>query len=369
MKNKLFLLLVILVIAFSGCTKKVEEEGSDALPELDLEKVPVSTSLAIEMDFEETFLSIGVFSANDVLKIYTGGAGDIERIMVSPGEIVNAGDLLFTLDQSSFENNYTAIESQLRTTRDNARIYYQDAQKDFEQNSLLFDSGALSKSDLDASKSELSKRKKTYQDSITNYNAQVSTLKDALEDRMVRSPIDGDIGAIYVDEKEAVENIVALEVINDDQMFVKASITSKVLAYLTEGDTVRIYPDGEELNQLEGRVESYNIIADASTGLFEVQILVTDTTTFNRNGEYAEVEFIIKERKNPAILRKSVLTENESSFVYIIKEGIAYKQVVVVGIAKQQYIEVLDGLEIGDHIVIQGQSFLNDGDEVVEQLN
>lgn len=174
---------------------------------------------------------------------------------------------------------------------------------------------------------------------------------------------------IYIEKKKHVENVVILEVINDDQLFVKASITGKVLAYITEGDDVRVYLDGEELNQIKGRVESYNIIADELSGLFEVKVLVTEALDFNRNSEYVEVEFIIKERTNPAILRKSVLKENESSFIYVIKEGIAYKRTVIVGEVKQEYIEVLEGVQINDHIVIQGQSFLNDEDEVVEQLN
>lgn len=366
MKNKILCGVVFMIVIFTvACSRETSET-----PQVNnVDKVPVATSLAVEMDFEETFLSIGSFVASDVLKIYTGGVGDVERIMISPGELVNKGDLLFTLNQSSFENSYKATESQLRTIRENAKIKYQDAQTDFEQNSILFDSGALSKSDLDSSRSNLSVSKKNYQDAMTNYNSQVATLKDALEDRMVTSPIEGVVGAIYIDENQRVQNIVALEVINDDQMFVEAWVTGKVLAYIAEGDAVRIYPDGEVLNKIEGRVESYNIIADETTGLFKVKVLVTESVPFSRTGEYAEVEFVIKERVNPAVLRKSVLKENETNFVYIIKEGIAYKRAVIIGEAKQQYVEILEGLGIDEHIVIQGQSFLDDGDEVEEQIN
>ena len=362
-KYTLSLLMISMVLLVACRPEEAEEISVESN-----DKTPVVTALPIEMSFEESFLSIGTFEASDLLKVYTGGSGEIERIMVEVGDRVNSGDLLFTLDQSTFENDYVKLESQLRTVRDNANTLYKDAQNDFEQNSILFESGALSKAELDTYRSALSLAKKNYQDAVTAYKAQLAISKEALEDRMVTSPMDGQVGAIYIDEKESVTNQIAIEIVNDDQMFVNAMVTGKTLAYIAEGDSVRIYPDGEMGGEVAGIIESYNVVANESNGMYEVHVLVQEPIPGTRTGEYAELEFIVKEQKGLAVLRKSVITENGIAYIYVVEEGMAFKREVLTGSTSNQYIEIMEGIGLEDYIIIQGQSFLKDGQEVYEEI-
>jgi len=361
---KMMLIICIVSVIVTGC-----QQAEEQVPETVVEKVPVLTSELVDMDFSETYLSIGQFEARDLIEVYTGGAGEVERMMVSPGEVVTKGQILFTLNKEMFERDYRTVESNLRTVRDNAKTRYEDALKDFEEKSILYDGGALAKSDLDQSKSQLTQSKKTYQDAVTAYNNQTATLKDALDDRLVVSPIDGRVGSIHIAEKDSVQNIPALEIINDDELFVKAMVTGKALAYIAQGDKAQVFPDGDRLNAIKGVVESYNIIANETDGLFEVHILVDRGEAIYRTGEYAEVQFLIKERTGLGILRKSVLKVDGQEFVYVIEEDHATKRAVETGVIQNQYVEIVSGLTGQEQIVIQGQSFLEDGALIIEEQN
>jgi len=363
MKNKkirilFFLILVVMV----GCSKKPTQEV-----EVVKEKTSVMTAESIKMTFKKSFLSIGEFQAGEVLEVYTGGTGTIQQILVSPGDYVVKEDVLFTLDDSEFENQYNATESTLRTVRDNAKTAYVDAQKKFEDQSILYNNGALSKHELDDARSSLSQLKKTYQNAATNYTSQTSILKETLEKRVVRAPIEGLVGAIYIEEDNTVQDIPAIELVNDTQMFVKAMVTGSVLANIAPGDEVTIYPDGNSTISIAGRVEHYNLVANEGSGLFEVEVLVLGTILGARTGSYVEVDFIVEERIAEAVLRKSVLTSNGETYLYVIEEGIAKKRKVETGLVEQQYIEIKAGLTDQAKIVIQGQSFLEDGIEVSEE--
>ncbi len=365
MKNfKIILIISIMSLILVGC-----QQAEEQVPETVVEKVPVLTSELVEMDFSETYLSIGQFEARDLIQVYTGGVGEIERLMVFPGEVVTKGQILFTLNKEMFERDYKIVESNLRTIRDNAKTRYEDTLKDFEEKSILYGSGALAKTELDQSRSQLTQSKKTYQDAVTSYNNQTATLKEALDDRIVVSPIDGRVGTILIAEKDSVQNIPALEIINDDELFVKAMVTGKALAYIAQGDKAQVFPDGDRLNVIKGVVESYNIIANETDGLFEVHILVDRGEGIYRTGEYAEVQFLIKERTGLGILRKSVLKSDSEEYVYIIEEEYARKKAVETGVVQNQYIEILSGLNGQERIVIQGQSFLNDGALIIEEQN
>ncbi|MBN2897564.1 MAG: efflux RND transporter periplasmic adaptor subunit [Clostridia bacterium] len=365
MKNKWLILSIIFISLTTGCQQRSDSEvNSDSNI---ISETPVITVHPIEMDFQESFLGIGYFKASNTLKINTGNSGSVEQILVSPGQSIHTGDILFKLDQSDYENNYKKVESQLRTVRDNAYILYQDQEKDFQQKSILYEKGALSKLELDNARSALSQSKKNYQDAITAYSTQTATSKDALEDRTITSPIDGRIGAIYIKVHEEVQNTVAMEIINDNPMYVYAMVTGKILTSISREDEVLIYPDGDETFALAGYVSNFNIIPDETNGLFQVEIIVKDAPHSTHTGEYAEVEFIRQRRKNLAILKKSIIQDNNQSYVYTVENSISRKTPVLTGSTEQQYIEIIDGLDIDDAVVIQGQSFLEDGDMVIEQ--
>lgn len=361
-KERLILILIICSSMIFGCSQPDEVSVVEIK-----ESAPVLTADIVKMTFEDEFLSIGTFEASDVIKVYTGGEGDVERIMVSPGDKITAGQVLFTLDKSSFENSYKATESQLRTLKESAEIEYEQALKAFEKNSILYESGGISRDELDASRIRLKKGKQSYQDAVTNYNSQVSTLKDALDDRMVTAPISGIVGVVYINENETVSDSLAVEIVNDDQMFVIAMVTDTVLAYINEGDSVLIHPDGETGETIAGLVKNYNIVADEKTGLYDVKILVLEPVLSTRTGSYAEVTFIMKERESLAVLRKSVVKRGGQEYIFVVEDDRAYRKNVVIGTTYQQYVEIVSGLKGDEVIIIQGQELLEDGESVVVQ--
>ena len=83
-------------------------------------------------------------------------------------------------------------------------------------------------------------------------------------------------------------------------------------------------------------------------------------------GMYATVSLVTNSRVNvPVIPRTSVINTYGSWIVFTVDDtNIAIRKIISLGLENENYVEVLDGLEVGDKVVSAGQNFLTDGDPV-----
>jgi len=62
--------------------------------------------------------------------------------------------------------------------------------------------------------------------------------------------------------------------------------------------------------------------------------------------------------------RKNLLNDNESSYVFVIRDSLAHKQRVQVGTAHGLDVEIIEGLKPGDQLVVEGQTQIKEGTKV-----
>jgi multidrug efflux pump subunit AcrA (membrane-fusion protein) len=62
--------------------------------------------------------------------------------------------------------------------------------------------------------------------------------------------------------------------------------------------------------------------------------------------------------------RKNVLKEQDDYFVYVVKDGKAEKRKVILGNQQGLEIEIREGLNPGDELVVEGQLLLENGSKV-----
>ncbi len=360
MKKIIVIIITVFLIILSGCGSNnsvnfVENE----------ERIPVYAKKIEKSTVYETFLSIGEIEAEKSITVNTGEAGKVLKINFSSGDKVKKGEILFQLDNEDIKNSYLATESQLKTLRENLKIQYENLSKIYERNIKLYENGAISKAEFDNTVSSYEQIKKSYNDSVVSYNTRINTLRNDLEDRSVKSPIDGKVGIIYIEEEQEVNNQAAMEIINDSNMIVRTMLTGEMLNKIQIGNRALVYPNGNTTNTLHGKVESYNQVPDKSSGLYEVKLKLEKASDDIINGEYAEVEFIKDQREVLAVPKKSVVKVGSDYVVYVVKDDYVKEKIVELGITQGEMIEIIKGIKIGDMVVDRGQNYLKDGMKIL----
>ncbi len=352
--KKIIIVLMVLTLVLTGCASQAPkvEPGSET------DAIPVAVSSASKKVIQDLYLGVGKIKAGTVLDIYTGGSGEVKDVFVAVGDRIKINQVLFQLDKGNLDNNYATTESQLRTRRDNLKLQLSDSQVSYDKKKELFTSGALSQSELDLAQSQLDNLKTQYKDAVTAYGNQVGTLKDALSDRTVKSPIGGRVASISIQKADSVQNKVALQIMDDTIMQVEAQISGSLLDTLFVGGHVVVYPDGDRKVALKAEIITMSGTADAKTGLYPIAAVIEDRDAQLRNGAYAELEFLINEREAILIPKKALIKRGETQIVFVAVDGKAVEREVRVGLSVDQWVEIFSDIQKDDQIIVEGQRYV-----------
>lgn len=358
-------LLMTLILVISGCSSDVSEVDTD-----EIRLTSIETGTPQIMEIYDVSRMVGKFEVAKRIEVMTGGNGDIKDIYVKTGDKVKQGQKLFRLDNDNERTSYSITESQLRTVKDNLFTQLNDATRNYENKKELYLGGSISQNELDIAATQVTILKNQYSDALTTYNNQVKSLNKLVADRTVTTPISGTVGKINIDKSESVGNIPAIEIINNDNMIVKAKVTSEILDRIKIGMSANIFIDGDKDKVLEGEIIEYNEIADPSSGLYDMVLSTSDESKINeyditlRSGMFAQIEIRYNLREAILVPNISVLRQGEEKFVYIVEGDKVKKVTVITGGLNNDLIEITDGIGNNEKIVISGQNYISDGDSV-----
>lgn len=344
-----------MVILVTSCAS---EDSQEVTSEIKEKSIPITVTEAQVNTVKDSFIAIGDIEAKKSVAINTGAQATVEQVFVTPGDYVQEGDPLFLLESDNLKRNYSITQSQLKTQRDTLQLQLEDARDTYNNNLVLYEADSISKNVLAQSKSALDQTRKRYNDAVVAYNNQLSNLSDQLDDQLFKSPINGQVAAVYIESKESYNNTLAMEIIVSDEVFAVVDVTADQIDQLSVNDSVMIYSDGRLESGKSGTLTSINEIPNSVSGLYEVKVSLENKEKKFRVGEYIEAEFVTDQRKSITISKKSIQKNGEDYFVYVIEKNRSKEVPISIGLSRENVVEVLSGLEVGDRVALKGSSYL-----------
>ncbi|MGH9631535.1 MAG: efflux RND transporter periplasmic adaptor subunit, partial [Bryobacteraceae bacterium] len=117
--------------------------------------------------------------------------------------------------------------------------------------------------------------------------------------------------------------------------------------------------------QLQGRVERISPIVDQATGTVKVTIELNPSVAGFKPGAFVRVEIRTDTRQNAVLIpKRAVLEEDGENFVYIATGETVNRQKIVVGYENEGNVEVRNGIDPGQKVVVAGQGALKEGAKI-----
>lgn len=153
-----------------------------------------------------------------------------------------------------------------------------------------------------------------------------------------------------------------------DQVILKLNITSKDIGLFKKGATATIDMNGEEL---KGKVTLIPLAANSVTRFFPVEVTFQNKNKKLLPGMYVTAKLDARKVKGIVVPIESIVYRNGVNTVWTVtKDGKAKRKVVQLGVQTKHDVQILDGLEEGDEVMVEGQFRMNDGDKVlVNEVN
>ena len=314
----------------------------------------------------------GQLAAADRSPLSFGIAGTVDRVNVSQGDLVEAEQVLATLDPEPLRLNLRQARSGLAAAR--ARSI--ESEKAYERASALLTGGVISQADAEVATANV----RSARASLRGAQAEVEQSERDLRRGELRSPFDGRIAERFIEPfQETGANEAAFVLLGSDALIVKLSVPEVLIRNVDYAQQVRVtFPTDLELEQIgvvsliaarAGSGNSFPVEIQLPTSEADLRPGMTASVTFNFDAYLEGQTVYLIPISTVAIevdLREVGRTQDELVSVFIVDSETSRLRVakIHVGGLRGNQLEVYDGLKAGDKVVSAGVSFLRDGMEV-----
>lgn len=338
-----------------------------------------------------------VAAVSPTLYATSGGAVTLK---VHAGDVVKQNQVLATIVSPELTNKLAQEQSaadamevdflrsqidakkkrgELQKAFDNAQIDQTSAQRDLQRYQKAFAQGAVPSMNVDKAKDDVEKARITVEHAkadLANDGAsldfdikskklaqdrQVLLVKDLqrqVDELNVKSPVDGQVGQLFIAERATVaKDAQLLSVIDLSRLEVEMKVPESFARDLGIGMGGEISGNGNTWKGLVSAISPEVVNGEVAARLrFD-----GDTPKQLRQNQRLSVRILLDRRDNVlAVQRGSFVDESGGAYAYIVHDGIAEKHPIRVGASSIDKVEILDGLKEGDRIVISGtDSFKN----------
>lgn len=331
----------------SAATGKLREAAPQAAPEKRQARPanasPVEVVAAAAKTLSDDITAVGSLLSDESVQIAAETNGRVAEIAFTEGQSVAAGAVLIRLDDK-------LIAAQVEDAK--ARLTL--AQSTYDRAATLRKSGTASQTTLDTAQSELLVQQAAY-DLISTQHEKLS----------IRAPFPGQLGfrsislGAYV---TAGTPLVNLEKI--DQLKVNFSVPEFYLTKLVAGQKIDIVADALPGARFEGTIYAIDPAIDVNGRAVRVKATLANQDGKLRPGLLARITVKGQPRTAVTIPESALVSRGEDFLVFKADKGKAKETKVLAGRRENGFVEILDGVEIGQQVVVAGQSRLRDGSDV-----
>ncbi len=287
----------------------------------------------------------GTIEAARTARIASPAEGPVLNCALREGDQTRKDEAILTIGRKkAAEEHVQAAERELVQAKEDLRRVKQ-----------LVESGALPAETME--ETELR---------VYRAQAQLMKAKESMEDYQVRAPWDGIVSRVFVTDGSFVSpRETLLEIFDPDSLIIKFAVPEKELIHVAEGmeisavldsygsrvfkaEIIRLYP---ELDR-----KTYTRTAEASLAE-DIEIVP---------GMFVRLSLPVQKIDEALLIPDSavVVTPEGEKVVFIVREGKAFLRQVRTGIEQKNTVQITDGIDAGDLVVVSGNQNLKDGMEV-----
>lgn len=299
-------------------------------------------------------------------------SGFITQLCVQEGQVVKAGQLLFVIDNTTYQAQVRQAQAALSSAKaqlNTSKLTYENSKKLFEKNVI----GSY----------ELQTAQNTYENAraaVAQAQAALSSAKDMLGFCYVKSPANGVIGSLpykvgalvsasSVDPLTTVSDVATVEVYFSMTEKDILNLTKKaggIHAAISDFPAVKLQlADGTMYNE-PGKVTKVSGVINQTTGSVSMIARFPNPNRLLKSGASGTI-VVPRVSNNSIVIPQSATTEiQDKIFVYVVtpQNRVKYTEIQVDPQNDGNHYVVTNGLNAGDRIVTKGLTSLTDSMEI-----
>lgn len=300
----------------------------------------------------------GVAQADRITIVAAETDGPVTTLPVRAGDVVEAGALLAEVRRVRYRLEVDELDATLAA----ARARHEAAQDEAGRVRQLHAEQVLS----DRPRVATEKNEIALAREVRRLEAALARAKDRLGRARVRAPFAGVVTEVYtelgqwLDESDPVARVV-----DPTLMVVTLPLPERYVVAVKPGDPVVVQFPFADAAPHRGEVRAIIPEATASARTFPLLVDVANPDGAIRSGMSATAEVTVGGERTIVAVPKDALVETpRGKVVWVVEGGAANQRPVEVGAAAGGLVEVVDGLTVGEQVVVRGNERLRPGQAV-----
>ncbi len=335
---------LIIALIFMGCSDNRVDTASTAAERL---AVKVSVMNVTPGTIRDLLLLPGETEPYEDVRLAADLDGLVEWVGPTEGDRIKAGELIAKIEVSA-----------LKAALDSAEASFRLAESQFQRRKELLERKVASQEEFDRSKTECDLAESTLRRARVEYKR-----------GFLVSPCAGLVNRVYVDVGEYVgRGAPVIDLVDIDKVKVNVSVPEIDVPYIKVGRQAIVTVDALPEMTFEEPIDFVAYKADPVTKTFQTRIILENRDHVIRPGMIARATFVRRHIQNAlAVPLEALVDKGGERVLFVVKDGIAHARTVSIGVINGERIQIAEGLEAGDDVVISGQTEIEEGMRVQVQ--
>lgn len=197
---------------------------------------------------------------------------------------------------------------------------------------------------------------------VSAAKAQLTLARVQYASATIRAPFAGRVATVHVAVGEFVGPGLSVVTLYDDrQLVLDAKVGERDVAAVTIGDPVTVHAAAASGTAISGTVQRVQPTAEAASRAALVRIRLTNPPASILPGTSAQATLVLERRTGILLVPVSALRQDGAATVFVVTDGLAQARPVILGLRQGDLIEVRSGLAAGDRVIVLGPETITDG--------
>ncbi len=320
-------------LTLTGCAKTPEEKKSGPPPAI------ITTTQAVARDVPVLEHSTGEAESATAPKIGAEVGGRIIKVHVEIGDAVRKGQLLAEIDASDYAADARRLEAQAVSQQKLTERYRELAGKGF-----------ISPSKVE----EIEAQNVSSREQLTRANKNLSRTR-------VTSPLDGRVDNRFVSNGDWIDlGKPMFQLSTSEALRIRLPFPETIAERIRAGQSVTLSTPTAPGNSVSGTIAQLRPMVGTTSRSFDAIVEVMNPGNW-QPGASVNGEVVIETHPGAiTVPEQSVVLRPAGTVVYIVESGKAIQRKVRTGVRQSGYVEILEGLNAGEQIAVDGAGYLTD---------
>lgn len=345
--KKSILIIVSLIIAFSGCRNQDQNLNADV-------EIPVSVQELKLGSIEEFINTTGTAFPNGEIELKSQIAATY-YLEVNPrtgrtwqlGDVIKKGELIARLEDKEYVNSLKIETNQLNLELSESELKKQES---------LYEKGGVTLKDL-----------KTASINYANAKTTVESTQLQLNKTKITAPISGVIVDLtyYTPGTNIASGASIAKIMDYQVMYMNIQLPEKYISIIKPGQIVKLTNYTIPEDTIIGNITQLSPAINADTRTFKGTVSINNPNYLLRPGMFVKADIVTSRKDSVIVIPKNIiLARQRGKTVFIIDRGVAAERIIETGLENLTSVQVLRGLTKNERVVTSGFETLSNKSKV-----